>query len=98
MPQAMAAVNELIREAERRGEFGVLDALYDFDKVLGLKLHESAERATSADAEIEALIKEREQARADKNWARADEIRKQLSEQEIALEDTPSGTLWRRTG
>jgi cysteinyl-tRNA synthetase len=95
MPQAMAAVNELIREAERR-EFGVLDALYDFDKVLGLNLCKSAERATSGDAGIESLIKEREQARAAKNWARADEIRKQLSEQGIALEDTPSGTLWRR--
>ena len=60
MPQAMAAVYELIREADRRGEYGVLDALYDFDRVLGLKLRESAERATSVDAEVEALIKERE--------------------------------------
>ena len=97
MPQAMAAVNELIREADRRREYGVLDALYDFDRVLGLNLKESAERATSADAGVEALIAEREQARASKNWARADEIRKQLSEQGIALEDTSSGTLWRRT-
>jgi len=97
MPQAMAAVNELVREAEQRREYGVLDALYDFDRVLGLKLRESAERATSVDANIEALIKEREQARADKNWARADDIRKQLSEQGIVLEDTSSGTLWRRT-
>ena len=97
MPQAMAAVNELIREAERRGEYGVLDVLYDFDNVLGLKLRESAERATSADAEVESLIKEREQARAEKNWPRADEIRKQLGELGIALEDTPSGTLWRRS-
>ena len=97
MPQAMAAVNELIREAERRREYGVLDALYDFDKVLGLNLCKSAERATSVDAEIADLIKEREQARAAKDWARADEIRNQLSERGIALEDTPSGTLWRRT-
>lgn len=97
MPQAMAAVNELIHEAEHRGEYGVLNTLYGFDQVLGLKLRESAERATSADAEIESLIKEREAARAAKNWARADEIRNQLSEMDIALEDTPSGTLWRRT-
>lgn len=97
MPQAMAAVNELIREAERRSEYGVLDALYNFDKVLGLNLRESAELATSVDAEIEGLIKEREQARVEKNWARADEIRKQLSDLGVVLEDTPSGTLWRRT-
>ena len=97
IPQAMAAVNELIREAERRGEYGVLNTLYGFDRVLGLRLRESAERATSADAVIEGLIKEREAARAAKNWARADEIRKQLGDMNIALEDTPSGTLWRRT-
>lgn len=97
MPQAMAAVNELIREADRRGEYGVLDALYDFDKVLALRLRESAERATSLDGDVEALIKEREEARATKNWVRADEIREQLSAQGIVLEDTSSGTLWRRT-
>ena len=97
MPQAMAAVNELIREADRRGEYGVLDALYDFDKILGLKLRESADRATSVDDEVEGLIREREEVRAAKNWARADEIRKQLSERGIALEDTSSGTLWRRS-
>lgn len=97
MPQAMAAVNELIREADRRGEYGVLDALYDFDKVLALRLRESAERATSLDGDVEALIKEREEARATKNWVRADEIRQQLSAHGIVLEDTSSGTLWRRT-
>ena len=96
MPQAMAAVSELVREADKRKEYGVLDALYDFDKVLGLNLQESAERATSSDDGVDALIKEREEARASKNWARADEIRKELSEQGIVLEDTPSGTLWRR--
>lgn len=97
MPQALAAVNELIREADRRKEYGVLDALYDFDKVLGLNLRKSAEKATSADAEIENMIKERETARANKDWAKADELRKSLSEMGILLEDTASGTLWRRT-
>lgn len=97
MPQAMAAVQEMIHEADHRKEFGVLDALYDFDKILGLKLKESAEKATSVDEEIEALIKERNEARAQKNWTRADEIRKLLNEKGIVLEDTPSGTLWRRT-
>jgi cysteinyl-tRNA synthetase len=97
MPMAMAAVSELIREADRRKEYGVLDALYDFDKVLGLKLREAAEQATSVDSEIEALIKEREEARASKNWARADEIRNILSEKGIVLEDTAAGTLWRKT-
>ena len=96
MPMAMGVVSEMIREAEKRGEYGVLDALYDFDRVLGLKLRESAEAATNVDAEVEALITEREQARSAKNWARADEIRKLLSEQGVTLEDTPHGTLWRK--
>lgn len=96
MPMAMAAVSEMIREADRRGEYGVLDALYDFDRVLGLDLKKSAEAATSVDADIEALIIEREQARKDKNWARADEIRKLLSDKGITLEDSAQGTLWRR--
>lgn len=98
MPMAMGVVSEMVREADRRKEYGVLDALYDFDRVLGLQLREAAERATDIDAEVEALINERNQARAAKDWARADEIRKKLSDQGIALEDTPSGTLWRRTG
>ena len=96
MPQAMAALSEMIREADAKKDYGVLEALYDFDRVLGLKLRESAESATAGDAQVEALIKEREEARKLKNWARADEIRKQLGEQGIVLEDTPSGTLWRR--
>jgi len=96
MPMAMGVVSEMIREAEKRREYGVLDALDDFDRVLGLKLRESAEAATNVDAEVEALIQEREQARAAKNWARADEIRKLLSEQGVTLEDTPHGTLWRK--
>ncbi|MDH7601414.1 MAG: cysteine--tRNA ligase [Armatimonadota bacterium] len=96
MPQAMAAVSEMIREAETRKEYGVLPALYDFDRVLGLKLREAAEAAVDVDAVVKALIKEREEARKARNWARADEIRNQLAEQGIVLEDTPSGTLWRR--
>lgn len=48
------------------------------------------------DEEIEALIAERVEARKQKNWARADEIRDQLQEQGILLEDTPQGMRWRR--
>jgi cysteinyl-tRNA synthetase len=96
MPQAMAVVSDLMREADRGKDYGVLDALYDFDRVLGLGLRESAERATSVDADVESLIKQREDARAAKDWATADRIRKELSDKGIVLEDTPSGTLWRK--
>jgi len=46
--------------------------------------------------EIETLIAERAQAKKDKNFARADEIRNQLSEAGVVLEDSAQGTKWRR--
>ena len=60
--------------------------------VLGLLY---ARKETSIDEEIEALIAQRAQARADKNWTRADEIRDELKARNIVLEDTPQGVKWR---
>jgi cysteinyl-tRNA synthetase len=43
---------------------------------------------------IEALIADREAARQEKNWERADEIREQLASMNIVLKDQPDGTHW----
>ncbi|WP_188208031.1 cysteine--tRNA ligase [Alkalibacillus aidingensis] len=48
------------------------------------------------DDDVEALIEERNQARKDRDFQRADEIRDQLAELGIILEDTPQGTRWKR--
>lgn len=48
------------------------------------------------DSDIEALIEERNQARRDKNFARADEIRDMLKNAGIILEDTRGGVKWKR--
>ena len=48
------------------------------------------------DADIEALIEERQNARKERNFARADEIRNMLSEKGIILEDTKEGVKWKR--
>lgn len=48
------------------------------------------------DSDIEALIEERQSARKAKNFARADEIRDQLSDMGIILEDTREGVKWKR--
>ncbi|WP_201585755.1 cysteine--tRNA ligase [Psychrobacter sp. HII-4] len=48
------------------------------------------------DAAIDALITERHDAKASKNFARADEIREQLKQAGIELEDSRAGTTWRR--
>lgn len=50
----------------------------------------------SLDEEVEQLIQDRRDARAKRDFARADEIRAELDAREIILEDTPSGTRWRR--
>ncbi|MEA3412088.1 MAG: cysteine--tRNA ligase [Pseudomonadota bacterium] len=51
-----------------------------------------------SDEAIDALVLERTEARAARNFGRSDEIRDQLAAEGIQLEDAPSGTVWRRTG
>jgi cysteinyl-tRNA synthetase len=60
--------------------------------VLGLKL----EKEEMLDEEIDALIEKRIQARKDRNFQLSDQIRDQLKEMNIILEDTPQGTRWKR--
>ena len=81
----------------------------DFDKVLSLDLNAKAkkmieeEKAATEEKssdpfvqEIEALIAERQQAKKDKNYKRADEIRDGLKARGIILEDTPTGAKWKQ--
>ncbi len=70
-----------------------LDWIADIGDVLGIAQIADNELL---DEQIDQLIVERNEARAQKNWARADEIRTLLSEQGIVLEDTPQGIRWRR--
>lgn len=49
-------------------------------------------------AEIDTLIEQRNQARAERDFAAADEIRDRLASVGVAIEDGPTGTRWRRTG
>jgi cysteine--tRNA ligase len=52
--------------------------------------------AGSNDDEIDALVKKRDEARANKDWATSDQIRDQLKEMGITIQDTPQGTRWTR--
>ena len=68
---------------------GAFDAVY---AVLG---PDPGER--EVDAGVEELIAEREAARRDRDWARADALRDRLAERGILLEDTPAGPRWKRS-
>ncbi|QTA91650.1 cysteine--tRNA ligase [Desulfonema magnum] len=59
------------------------------------KKRQGLEEKSIDPAGIDQLVRERSEARKAKNWARADEIRKQLEEMNIVLEDRPEGTVWR---
>src|SRR5699024_7363504 len=68
-------------------------AIYDQLDVLGITLFEQEELI---DEDIEALIDERNHARKNGYFTRADEIRDQLKDMNIILEDTSQGVRWKR--
>ncbi|MGP4062964.1 cysteine--tRNA ligase [Halobacillus sp. H74] len=65
----------------------------ELTRVLGLELVVQDELL---DEEVDALIEERKQARKDRNFERADQIRDELKDKNIILEDTSQGTRWKR--
>ena len=67
-------------------------ALTRMDSVLGVLGHEEQ----AVDAEIDDLIRRRNEARAARDFAEADRLRDELTAQGILLEDTPGGTIWKR--
>ncbi|AKL97076.1 cysteinyl-tRNA synthetase CysS [Clostridium aceticum] len=69
-----------------------LELLVELTGVLGLL----QKKEESIDQEIEELILKRQQARKEKNYQLADEIRDQLKSMGIVLEDTPQGIKWKR--
>ena len=98
---ALAAVFELVKFANTNAGEGSSKAFVDAMKkmiqdlcdILGLITEKKAELL---DADIENLIQERQDARKAKNFARADEIRNELLEKGIILEDTREGVKWKR--
>jgi len=72
-------------------------ALNMFDELCGvLGLVYNIDKADNLDAEVEELIAQRTAARKAKDFAKADQIRDQLKEMGIVLEDTPQGVKWSR--
>ena len=82
-----AARNSKIEPAERRR------LILDFDRVLGLRLDTvEVKKPRAISDEALALVRERDQARAVRDWKRSDELRDQLTALGFEVRDTPEGT------
>jgi cysteinyl-tRNA synthetase len=94
-PRALAVVWEAAR-SDALGGREKHALLCEWDAVLALGLAEARVAPAESDAEIDALVAERDVARAAKNWKRSDEIRNLLKDRGIVIEDSPQGSRWRR--
>ena len=98
---AIAAVFDLVKYAnttangESSKEYlqGIYDLIVKLTDVLGIVVEKKTELL---DGDIDALIQERQNARKERNFARADEIRDELLAKGIILEDTREGVKWKR--
>ena len=100
-PQALAILFDLARDINRAGESGAdageaCHALKELAGVLGLTLKETEKTFTDAAPFIELLLKTRKKLRDAKQFQLADEIRTTVLKMGLTLEDTPTGTIWKR--
>lgn len=97
-PQALAALSDLVSASEtglvkKEASNKFVEFLSFLDKVLGLELLSSKDITNDQ----KALISKRDNARVNKDFAISDQVRDELLKQNIALRDTPIGTIWFRT-
>jgi cysteinyl-tRNA synthetase len=101
-PKAYAELNVLAKRAAEEKTPAAKSALLKAGNVLGFLQQDPAAwlgytgGETKENAEIDALVQERQAARAAKNFPRSDEIRDELARRGVALEDTADGPKWRR--
>jgi len=96
IPKALGVAWNMVRYPEKSKD--IYELLLKMDSVFGLGIEDAGKKDAEPelDSEIEQLIEERQQARKEKNWKRADEIRDRLKEMGIELQDTPQGVKWKR--
>lgn len=95
MPGAVAVLHDVMGSKLPSGQKLALVA--DFDRVLGLNILEMGDKLSGITQAEEALLREREAARKQKDWPVSDEIRSRLAEGGLEVKDTPRGQRWFRT-
>ncbi len=89
MPQALSVAFELLKSkippADKKA------TLLDFDKVFGLKLNQIEQMPEKIPEAVKKMAQERQTARQNKNWAKADELRDKIRQAGYEIEDQPNG-------
>ncbi len=94
MPSAISVLHDLLGSQLPPGQ--KLTVVEDFDRVLGLRLVEMGRELSRTTPEQQALLDERADARRQKNWARSDELRAELSASGLEVRDSAAGQRWVR--
>ena len=71
-----------------------MELFYKIDSILGTLSFERKEEVL--DSEIDELVRQRQEARKNKNFAESDRLRDKLNELGIIIEDTKEGLRWKR--
>lgn len=92
-PKAFAVIFDFVREVNKNGGGKkAYDLMLEFDSIFNVLSTEQIK----LEPELQKLIDEREKARTEKDFAKADEIRKELKDKGIILEDIKEGVRWKR--
>ncbi len=100
-PQALAVLFDAIRDANRlldadEDAAPLVAAVSEIVDVLGIRPMEGKASDTAGDAEVEAMLTRRAEARAAKDFATSDRIREELAAVGVTIEDGPDGARWYR--
>ncbi|MDC0475398.1 cysteine--tRNA ligase [Methylophilaceae bacterium] len=98
-PDAIAVLFELALEINKNQNIEDINLLVKLGNVIGILSHDAEDFLQdnlSEKIDVEGIIKQRDKAKAAKDYHTADKLRNDLLEKNILIEDTPSGTVWRR--
>jgi len=98
-PVAIAVLFELALEINKNQNIEDINLLVKLGNVIGILSHDAEDFLQdnlSEEIDVEDIIKQRDKAKAAKDYHTADKLRNDLLEKNILIEDTPSGTVWRR--